>query len=174
MADFRPETLSVLTAAVPFVISTRFTILPAGPYAPPDTADQLSGMEAGSVRPPSFALSIPYGNRGGKGQQAAFDTEISLQFKAILEGWGLPLYPGFTNETNRMSVFCPGILTPGTSPRRFRHNEKTRNPVMSASSRPATAENCRDGPAACRKLNWRFCLSVQYLLRKNRGPAEPF
>ena len=46
MADFRPETLSVLTAAVPFVIFTRFTIRPAGPYAPPDTADQLYVMEA--------------------------------------------------------------------------------------------------------------------------------
>ena len=74
MADFRPETLSVLTAAVPFVISTRFTILPTGPYAPPDTADQLYGMEAGFLRPPSFAFSISYRNRSGKGQKAAFDA----------------------------------------------------------------------------------------------------
>ena len=60
MADFRPDTLSVLTAVVPFVSSTRFTILPAGPYAPPDTADQLYGMEISLSGSPSFALSIAY------------------------------------------------------------------------------------------------------------------
>ena len=83
MADFRPETLSVLTAAVPFVIFTRFTILPAGPYAPPDTADQLYGMKTGFLRSPSFAFSIPYRNRSGKGQKAAFNAKISLRRKGM-------------------------------------------------------------------------------------------